>query len=165
MKIIITPAGELDANKISNIVSTSNKNVANKFNLTFQNNPKHPSFYTKEWVLKDMKRGEEYFVFIQDNIEVGCVAFEQSTDEKAYLNRLSVLPQFRKKGIGEQLVKYIVNYSKSKDIKKLSIGIISKHTELKNWYLKLGFLEGQTKKFDHLPFNVTYMSFNIKEEK
>jgi hypothetical protein len=43
----------------------------------------------------------------------------------------------------------------------VSIGIIADHTILKNWYLKLGFIEGKTKSFDHLPFDVTFMSYDL----
>ncbi|MCP3887838.1 MAG: GNAT family N-acetyltransferase [Desulfobulbaceae bacterium] len=38
----------------------------------------------------------------------GCVAFEQSDNDTAYLNRLSVSPGFRHKGIGSLLVRHII---------------------------------------------------------
>jgi hypothetical protein len=43
----------------------------------------------------------------------------------------------------------------------VSIGIIAEHIKLKKWYLKLGFIEASTKKFDHLPFDVTYMHYEL----
>ncbi len=57
MKIITTVPG--NAEQIAAIVSEANKDIAKQFNLNKENNPKHPSFYTKEWVLSDMKRGED----------------------------------------------------------------------------------------------------------
>lgn len=158
----IQPANLHDAEIISFIVSQANKDVAEKFELTLENNPKHPSFYTKEWVLSDIDRGEEYFLYQKKGVNYGCVAFEQPNSDISYLNRLSVLPEYRHKGIGEQLVKHVLEYSSTKNIQMVSIGIIAEHTLLKKWYLKLGLVEGETKHFDHLPFDVTYMSYELK---
>lgn len=36
-------------------------------------------------------------------------------------------------------------------------------TELKEWYQRLGFIEGETREFEHLPFSVTFMSYEIAE--
>lgn len=158
---IIQPAGSHAAEIIASIVSQGNKDVAEKFELTLENNPKHPSFYTKEWVQSDMVRGEEYFLYQNNGVNCGCVAFEQPNSDISYLNRLSVLPEHRHKGIGEQLVKHVLEYSRTKNSQIVSIGIIAEHTLLKKWYLKLGFNEKETKHFDHLPFEVTYMSYEL----
>jgi N-acetylglutamate synthase-like GNAT family acetyltransferase len=135
--------------------------IADKFGLTMENNPKHSSFCTKEWVLSDFDRGEEYYLCQRKSVNLGCVAFEQPDSKISYLNRLSVLPEYRHDGVGEQLVKHVLEYSRSKEIQMVSIGIIADHTILKNWYLKLGFIEGKTKSFDHLPFDVAFMSYDI----
>ncbi|QKF82353.1 GNAT family N-acetyltransferase [Halarcobacter ebronensis] len=147
-----------DAKLISSIISKANKDIANKFSLDINNCPKHPSFYTTQWVLSDMQRQEEYFLYKKDKEVVACVAFENPREEVGYLNRLSVIPSYRHKGIGEELVKYIFEYAKSKNIKRLSIGIIAEHQVLKQWYIKLGFKESNKKSFPHLPFEVLYMN-------
>ena len=157
---IITATQE-NAEWIAEIVSKSNKDVAEQFNITKENNSKHPSFYTKDWVRSDFNRGEEYFIYKENNINKGCVAFEQPDERTAYLNRLCVLPKYRHNGIGESLVNHILEYSKSKNIKVVSIGIIAAHEVLKVWYSRLGFIEGATQKFDHLPFDVTYMQYEL----
>ena len=129
---IIQPAGSHHAEIVAFIVSQGNKDVAEKFELTLENNPKHPSFYTKEWVQSDMERGEEYFLYQNNGVNCGCVAFEQPNSELSYLNRLSVLPEYRHKGIGEQLVNHVLEYSRIKNIQMVSIGIIAEHSILKN---------------------------------
>ncbi len=150
-----------DAEQIALIVSQANKDVAVQFEINFENNPKHPSFYTRDWVLSDFTRGEQYFICSMNNVDTGCVAFEQPDPDTAYLNRLSVLPKYRHNGIGTLLVNHILEYSKSKNIKFVSIGIIAAHEVLKKWYASLGFIEGETQKFDHLPFDVTYMRYEL----
>jgi ribosomal protein S18 acetylase RimI-like enzyme len=161
MEKIIQKASFHDAKTIAFLVSQSNKDIADIFGLTIENNPKHPSFCTEKWVLSDIDRGEEYFLCQRKSVYLGCVAFEQPDSKISYLNRLSVLPEYRHDGVGEQLVKHVLEYSKSKVIQKVSIGIIADHIILKNWYLKLGFIEGKTKSFDHLPFDVTFMSYDL----
>jgi len=152
---------EADADSIAFLVSTSNKDVADKFGININNTPKHPSFYNRDWVLSDFKHGEEYFIYKHNSIEMGCVAFENPRPGVAYLNRLSVLPEYQNKGIGELLVNYIFEYANTNNIQKISIGIIAEHLKLKKWYLKLGFVAGEIKEFEHLPFKVQYMSLVV----
>ena len=51
-----------NAQVIAKIISFSNEDVARKFGINRDNNPKHPSFYDENWVLADFNRGEEYFL-------------------------------------------------------------------------------------------------------
>jgi len=79
----------------------------------------------------------------------------------AYLNRLSVLPAYRQRGVGARLVRHIVEHARSASIKTISIGVIGEHTELQRWYRNLGFTDGETKRFPHLPFSVKYMAYAL----
>lgn len=157
----ITKATGNQGKLIAAIVSESNRDVAIKFNLTLENNPGHPSFYTESWVQSDLQRGEKYFLYQQNDAFMGCVAFEHTQPGIAYLNRLSVLPECRRQGIGASLVRFFVDYSRTKNIKVISVGIIAPHSALKAWYKGLGFIEIETKTFEHLPFDVTYMHFRL----
>ena len=157
----IIQAERKDCELLASIVSKSNKDVAELLDLNINNAAKHPSFCTDEWILSDFDRGQKYFLLTENGIKKGCVAFEQPNKDTAYLNRLSVLPEFRNKGLGSALVQHIIDYSKDKKVTHISIGIIAEHTQIKEWYLKQGFNEGALKKFDHLPFNVLYMHYEI----
>lgn len=150
-----------DAQLISEIVSESNRDVAIKFGLDANNCPKHPSFYNEEWVKADFGRGEQYFILESKTIAYGCVAVERPNDEVLYLNRLSVLPPYRKQGCGRNLVEFVIKEAKSACVNVISIGIIGEHTELLKWYKKLGFMPTETKSFPHLPFTVQYMTYQI----
>jgi ribosomal protein S18 acetylase RimI-like enzyme len=157
----IFAAGPEDAKAIAEIVSLSNKDVAVTFGITKENNPKHPSFYDEAWALADFERGEEYFLFKLDGENAGCVAFEMPNPDVGYLNRLSVLPAYRKRGVGAALVRHVFSYAKSKGVPEISIGIIAENTDLMNWYKKLGFVENGLKKFSHLPFDVLFMKYDL----
>ena len=151
-----------DLATIAMLVSESNRDVAVKFGLNVENCPKHPSFCTKSWVEADLARGETYFILEQDSIPIGCVAYENPSAGIAYLNRLSVLPVHRNRGVGARLVQHIVQHARSTSVQTISIGVIGEHTELQRWYRKLCFKDGETKRFPHLPFSVKYMAYALQ---
>jgi len=153
-----------DIDRVVDMIRQANQLVADQFGITADNNPKHPSLYTNDWLLDDLSRGEEYFVYKHNDIPVACVAFEHPRPDAAYLNRLSVLPSHQQQGIGKALVEYIAAYAQEKKIRSISIGIIAEHSVLKDWYIKLGFEEGVTKTFGHLPFDVTYLRLTLTGE-
>ena len=150
-----------DTELLAYLVSNSNKDVAELLSLNIENAPKHPSFCTPDWINTDFDRGQIYFLAVEDNVAKGCVAFEQPNNETAYLNRLSVLPQFRHRGIGSSLVQYVIDFSTSRQIKTISIGVIAEHVQIKDWYLHRGFTESGVQNFDHLPFQVLYMTYEL----
>ena len=147
-----------DLATLAMLVSESNKDIAVRFGLNGENCPKHPSFCTEAWVEADLDRGERYFILEDASGPVACVAYETPSAGLAFLNRLSVLPEYRRRGLGARLVEHIVQRAKSDSIKTISIGVIGEHADLQRWYAKLGFKPGETRRFPHLPFSVTYMS-------
>ncbi len=151
-----------DIKKITKIIKNSYKSVADKFNLTPENCPKHPSNCDEEWIHNDFHRGVVYFLLDYNNFSTGCVAIEKISSELFYLERLSVLPEYRRNGLGKELVNFAINKADESGINNIGIGIISKDEQLKMWYKKMGFIEGETKKFDHLPFLVTFLTYKIK---
>ena len=144
------------------LVSESNKDVAAKFGLNAANCPKHPSFCTEAWVKADLARGETYFILEEASDPIACVAYENPSAGLAYLNRLSVLPAHRNAGVGARLVQHIVLHARAASIQTVSIGVIGEHIELQRWYKKLGFKDGETKRFPHLPFSVKYMAYAVQ---
>ena len=148
---------------ISMLVSESNKDVAMKFGLNVENCPKHPSFCTGDWVTADIARGERYFIAEENTNPIACVAYESPNAGLAYLNRLSVLPSHRKRGVGALMVQHIVQVAQSNAIQTISIGVMGEHADLQRWYGNLGFEPGETKRFPHLPFSVTYMSYAVQD--
>ncbi|RUQ30816.1 MAG: GNAT family N-acetyltransferase [Candidatus Competibacteraceae bacterium] len=157
----IREASAKDLTTIAMLVSQSNKDIAEKFGLNADNCPKHPSFCTEAWVKSDLARGERYFILEEDSVPIACVAYENPSAGLAYLNRLSVLPPYCNCGIGAHLVKYIIQLAQASSIQTISIGVIGEHSDLQRWYRSLGFIDGETKRFPHLPFSVKYMSYTV----
>ena len=158
----IRKASGADLATIALLVRESNRDVAVKFGLNAENCPKHPSFCTGSWVQAEFDRGETYFILEENFGPIGCVAYESPSAGLAYLNRLSVLPNHRNRGAGALLVQHIVEHARNSSIQTISIGVIGEHTGLQQWYRKLGFQDGETKRFPHLPFSVKYMSYALQ---
>ena len=161
--MIIRQANEDDICTLVNLLRSSFSDVAERFELTIENCPKNLAFCTKERIENDFERDLEYYILEKDGQPCGCVAIEKATPDVCYLERLAVLPQHRRKGCGEKLVKYIFEQAGKNGAKKLEIGIIAKDKKLTNWYSKFGFVLKGTKKFEHLPFIVAFMSAEIDQ--
>lgn len=159
----IRTATEADGELLAGLISESNRDVAVRFRLDADNCPKHPSFCTAAWVTADLQRGARYFIIEQGGEAVGCVAYEDAGEGTAYLNRLSVLPAWRRRGVGERLVRHVIELARSSGVDTVSIGIIAAHAELKRWYIRLGFKEGETRTFPHLPFAVAYLICTVHD--
>lgn len=149
---------------IAYLIREANATVAVEFGINQTNCPKHPSFCENSWVEADFQRGERYFLLTENDQPLACVAYEIPNNNgairKAYLNRLSVLPEQQNKGIGSQLVEYVITLAQFDYLDIISIGVISQHTRLQHWYERLGFVKSGIRHFDHLPFDVTYMTYN-----
>ena len=159
--IQIREAGTGDAAQLSNLIRTAYRDVAERFQLTPASCPKHPSNCADEWIENDFERGVRYFLLEDGKDAVGCVAIEKAGNEMGYLERLAVLPQQRNRGFGHRLVKHVFQAAQQLGLKKIGIGIIARQTDLKQWYQKNGFVEGETKEFDHLPFTVCFMTYTL----
>lgn len=153
---------EEDARVLAETIRRSFRDIAERFGLTKENAPRHPSNCTAGWIRKDMKRGVSYFAIEDRNRVVGCVALQRANPEVCYLERLAVLPIHRRHGFGKTLVERVLSEAKLLGAHCVSIGIIAEHTELKDWYKGLGFIAGESKKFPDLPFGVTIMSYEIE---
>lgn len=169
-------AERADAELLARLIATANLDVAQQFALTRDNAPKHPAYCTADWLAADFARGERYFLASADGAVLAgpeaeipafdgyaaCVATEYPGGGVAYLNRLAVLPAYRRRGVGEWLVEYVVQLARDRgDVSSVSIGIIGEHVGLMAWYQRLGFVPGEVKRFAHLPFSVRMMARRV----
>ncbi len=158
----IRVATRRDVELLTDIIRSSFLDVAERFGLTKENSPRHASNCEADWIEKDMNKGITYFILEEEGRASGCVALERVSDELCYLERLAVLPHQRQHGLGKVLVDHVLDEAKLSGAKRLNIGTIAEQSELGNWYRKIGFVETETKEFAHLPFQVRFMSYEIK---
>lgn len=133
------------------------RDVAERFGLTEENCPRHTSNCRADWIEKDMDRGVTYFVLESEGRVAGNVALEGVRPGLCNLERLAVLPQYRRRGFGRVLVAHALSEAGKLDCHTVRIGVIADQEELKEWYRGLGFVATETRDFSHLPFRVTFM--------
>jgi len=148
-----------DIDVVAETIRRSFRDVAERFGLTGENCPRHPSNCRPDWVEKDMVRGVSYFVLESEGRVAGCVALELVRPGLCNLERLAVLPDLRNRGFGKAMVAHVLSEAGKLGCRDVRIGVIADHAELKDWYRRLGFVETESREFAHLPFLVTFMHF------
>lgn len=146
------------------IIRESFADVALRFGLNKANCPKHPSNCTPEWVESALEKGVTYFLMAKNGAPCGCVAIERADRRVCYLERLAVLPKYRKCGYGRALVDYALSWAWRDGAPRVEIGIISDDLALKAWYRRVGFVETKRASFPHLPFEVAFMAIEPDAE-
>ena len=155
--MIIREAKRTDIDVLVNLLRSSFRDVAERFGITEENNPRSLAFCTNERIESDLEKDLTYYILEKDGRPCGCVALERAKPGVCYLMRLAVLPEHRGKGYGKMLVQHIFEKAHIIGARRVEIAMISKDTKLKKWYKKLGFIQKGTKKYDHLPFIVAFM--------
>lgn len=160
----IKEATKGDIPLLTRLIRMSFRDVAERFHLTPQNAPKHPSNCTEEWVRTAMDKGNRYFLLEALERPCGCVALERANPQVCYLERLAVLSEVRNRGFGEILVRHAVEEARKIGAQRIEIGIIAEQSDLRDWYIKRGFVLTHTRRFDHLPFEVAFMFMALGAE-
>jgi ribosomal protein S18 acetylase RimI-like enzyme len=153
-----------DLNDCLRVIRESFATVAAQFSLTEQNAPTNGAFLRYERLLDDYRAGKAMFAFVENGAVVGFAQVEASPGGAFYLERLSVLPSCRHRGIGCKLVRHAARFAKENGAETLEAGIIWENTVLGAWYLSLGFEAVGTKRFSHLPFTVGFLRLPLEKE-
>lgn len=146
---------------VVDVIRISFKTVATEFGLTEQNCPNHTSFITADNLQKHFDSGWLMYGLYESKRLVGYFSLSKENNGAYELHNLAVLPKYRHKRYGKQLLDFckmkVIEYGGS----KITIGIIEENIVLKNWYASNGFTHTGTKIFDHLPFTVGFMEWKI----
>jgi ribosomal protein S18 acetylase RimI-like enzyme len=107
-----------------------------------------------------MELGWLMYGFYDNKRLVGYVSLSNKEDGVYEMHSLAVLPEYRRKGYGKQLLDFCKAKVKELGGYKITIGITEENTALKNWYAVNGFVHTNTKTFVHLPFTVGSMEWD-----
>jgi ribosomal protein S18 acetylase RimI-like enzyme len=152
-----------DLSSIVQVLNVSHGTVANEFGFTKDNNPTNNAFINESTLKDQLNKGIDLYAMSLDNKVIGCIAIEKSANEidTFYIEKVSVVPEFRNQGFGVKLMDFATSKIKEFGGKSISIALIDSNTKLKNWYCTQGFKETGTKDFGHLPFRVCFMNKQI----
>lgn len=143
------------------VIHESFRTVAEQFQLTKENCPKHTSFLPLSYLETQMNWGWHMYAMLADEKMIGYVSVSQEDTGSYALHNLAVLPAYRHMGLGTQLLNHAVEIVRSLGGEKVCVGIIEESTILKNWYITNGFIPTGIQKFDHLPFTSGYLERSV----
>lgn len=146
------------------VIRKSFATVADEFHLTEQNAATNGAFMKMERLHRDFDNGVIMFGYFDANKIVGFMQLASKDKEVYEFQKLAVLPEYRHKAYGKKLIDFAKDKVMSDGGRKITIGIIEENKQLKEWYLKNGFVHTGTKKFEHLPFTVGFMELHLKGE-
>lgn len=147
--------GELDT--CADVIRRGFMTVAKDFDLTIEKVPTNGAFIRTERLVADREKGNLMFVLLENDTIVGFMQLENAGNSTYYLEKISVLPEYRHRRYGTELLDFAKAKVKELGADKLGIAIIEENMVLKEWYIKNGFTPTGTKKFEHLPFTVGFL--------
>jgi len=152
-----------DLPRAAEVVRASFATVAAQFGLTEQNAPRYTAFVTTAERLQSFfDAGALMYGFFDEKQFAGYVSISKEARDTYEIHNLAVLPEYRHRGYGRQLLDACKAKVKELDGTKLILGIIEENTVLKDWYAANGFVHTGTKKFDFFPFTSGHMEYTIR---
>ena len=146
-----------------NVIRESFLTVADDFGLTEENAPRFTAFATTEerliWQMENEHR--PMYAYYDDGKIVGYYSLAILGENKCELNNLCVLPSYRHRKIGEQLLKHAFDMASALNCTKIHISIVEENEVVKQWYSSMGFVHTGTEKLDFFPFTCGYMEYAI----
>ena len=116
-----------------NVIRVAFKTVADEFGFTQENAPGFTAFATDDQRIRYhfCVENRPMYVFLHQGRIVGYYSLALLDDGQVELNNLSVLPEFRHRGIGQRLLEDCFEKVSRLGRKKLIIGIVEENTVLK----------------------------------
>ncbi|MDD5182333.1 MAG: GNAT family N-acetyltransferase [Candidatus Nanoarchaeia archaeon] len=98
---------------------------------------KYYSAVTKENEVKEYIKKSHVFLILKDNKPVGTISYEMKDKNHAYLDGLTVHPDYQKQGIAKKSIEILM--SELKGIRLITLVVHPKNTPAIVLYLKHGF--------------------------
>lgn len=149
--------------KCVEVIRASFQTVADEFGFTADNAPRFTAFATDEnrLLYQFCVERRPMYVYSVDETIVGYYSLQFADEANAELGNLSVLPEWRHKGIGAKLLTDALLQTRSAGRSKLKLAIVEENRRLRNWYEFFGFVHTETKKFDFFPFTCGYLERSV----
>ena len=97
------------------------------------------------------------YVYEAEGVLCGYYSLLLQKNSECELNNLAVLPEYRHRGIGKQLLEHAFDTAKHAGCSLIHIGIVEENTLLRKWYEENGAIHIGTEKYDFFPFTCGYM--------
>ena len=105
-KVIIKKLNKSDLTVAAEVIRASFVTVASEFGLTEKNCPNHTSFIKAEKLRDHLYQGWYIYGLYDEENLVGYVSLFKEDNAIYELHNLAVLPEYRHKGYGKQLIDF-----------------------------------------------------------
>jgi len=151
MEIII---GKADLNQFENVMCFYYNLIDSMQNLEFKPLWKKDIYPTKQFIYNSIKKNELY-IAQNDNCIIGAMVINQNpssgyenvnwkvsakNSEVIIIHALGVLLEYQGKGIAMQMVNYVINYCKDKNMKAIRLDVLEQNRPAQKLYTKMGFV-------------------------
>jgi len=149
------------------VIRKSFQTVADEFGFTEENAPRFTAFATDAGRLwyQFCKEKRPMYVYLVGKKIVGYYSLALRDDGSAELGSISVLPEYRHKGIGAKLMTDAMLRAKAFGKTVLKLSIVEENQVLRKWYESFGFVHVGTQKFDFFPFTCGYLERELPKAK
>jgi ribosomal protein S18 acetylase RimI-like enzyme len=89
-------------------------------------------------LVRQRMTGGRVVLAVRDAEVVGCCFYEYK-DDHLYFSRLSVLPAYRRRGIGERLITYVEAQARMRQLGRVRLGVRLALEHLGAYYKRLGY--------------------------
>ena len=146
------------------VIRQSHQTVADEFSITPENAPRYVAFATDENRLLWQMFREHRLMFLdeEDGVIRGYYSLLLKDGGECELGSLSVLPEYRHRGIGTALLKHACDKARKQNCSVLNLSIVEENTVLRKWYERNGAVHLGTQKFDFFPFTAGYMKIGLR---
>ena len=145
------------------IIRKSFMTVADEFGFTEENAPRFTAFAVNDDRLiyqLDVQR-RLMFVYVDNGVLCGYYNLLMNDNNECELGSLAVLPEYRHKGYGRELILHAIEQARKAGFAKLNLSIVEENQVLRKWYEQNGAVHLGTKKFDFFPFTCGYMEIKL----
>jgi ribosomal protein S18 acetylase RimI-like enzyme len=152
-----------DLSACADLIRKSFQTVADEFGFTRENAPRFTAFATTEERLIWHMDGEHRLMFLdeEDSEICGYYSLLLRNKNECELGNLSVLLEYRHRGIGGELLQHAMKIAESKHCTVMNLSIVEENKVLRKWYEGYGAIHTGTEKFDFFPFTCGYMKIML----
>jgi ribosomal protein S18 acetylase RimI-like enzyme len=135
--------------------------TAERIGITPENCPHYSAFASDERIAGEMTEESEFYVVDCDGRNAGCVGVEFREPGLAIVKRLAVLPEFRGRGLGNDLLDIAVESARRRGARRVELGVINENPGVREWYMRHGFEVVLEKDPPDRPFTASYMAKDL----
>ena len=152
-----------DLSACADVIRRSFRTVADEFGFTSENAPRYVAFATDENRLLWHMYSEHRLMFLDEENGVvrGYYSLLLKDGNECELGNLSVLPEYRHRGIGTGLLRHAVGIAREHHCSVMRFSIVEENSRLRKWYEQNGAVHTGTEKFDFFPFTCGYMTIRL----